>query len=149
MTGEDAGPLRLGAVAALVGLDLAASRAADAWIGLDGEPCSENEAELIISATGAERQLAEALRGPPGGEVPEPDAEAIAALLRLAAGSPSGAVLAVGLRQKFLVPDDSWHAPARDECAVAFAELYRALALPALAVGAAGRAEVLLDGLCR
>lgn len=65
MSGQDAGALRLSAVAALVHLDLEASRAADGGIGLDGEPYSENEAELIASATGAERQLAEALRGPP------------------------------------------------------------------------------------
>jgi len=72
MTGGDAGPLRLAAVAALVGLDLAASRDADAWIGLHGEPCSENEAELIISATGAERQLTEALPARRAGRYPNP-----------------------------------------------------------------------------
>ena len=42
MSGGDAGGLRLSAVAALVDLDLEASRAADAWISLDGEPCRDN-----------------------------------------------------------------------------------------------------------
>ncbi len=149
MSGGDAGALRLSAVAALVDLDLAASRAADAWIGLDGEPCSENEAELIVSATGAERRLAEALHGPPVTEVAEPKAAAIAGLLRLAADSPLAPALAAGLLQRFLIPDDSRHAPARDERAVAFAELYRMLALPGMPAGAAGRAVVLLDGLDR
>ncbi len=145
MTGEGEGPLRLCAVAALMDLDLGASREADAWIGLDGEPCSEIEAELSVSATGAERRLAEALRGSPGMELPEPDAGAIAALLRLADGSPQATVLAVGLLQKFLIPDDSWHAPARDERAAAFAELYRRLALPGMAADATERAVVRLD----
>jgi len=145
MTGENAGPARLDAVAALVDLDLGASREADAWIGLDGEPCSANEAELIISATGEERRLAEALRGPPGMEMLEPDAEAIAGLLRLAADSPPAPVLAADLMH--LIPDDSQHAAARDERSAAFAELYRTLALPGMSVDEAERAMVLLEGL--
>jgi len=146
MTSEDDGSLRLGAVAALVDLDLAASRAAQAWIGLDGLPCSQNETELIISATGEEQRLAEALRGPRGMEMPEPDAEAIAGLLRLADGPPAP-VLAVGLLQKFLIPDDSRQAPARDDRIAAFAELYRTLALPRMAAGDADRAVALLEGV--
>jgi len=147
MSGGDAGALQLSAVAALVDLDLEASRAADAWIGLDGEPCSENEAELIVTATGAERRLAEALRGPPVAEVAEPDAPTVAGLLRLAADSPRAPTLAAGLLQKFLIPDDSRHAPARDERAAAFADLYRMLALPGMSADAAGRAVALLDDL--
>lgn len=147
MTGDYEGPLRLCAVAALMDLDLAASREADAWIGLDGEPCSENEAELIVGATAEERRLAEALRGSPGMELPEPDAEAIAALLRLADDSPQATILAAGLLQKFLIPDDSWQAPARDEHAAAFTELYRKLALPGMAADATERAVVQLDNL--
>ncbi|HEX2321765.1 MAG TPA: hypothetical protein VHJ18_22525 [Streptosporangiaceae bacterium] len=147
MSGGDAGALRLSAVAALVDLDLEASRAADAWISLDGEPCSEDEAELIVSATGTERRLAEALRGPPGTEVAEPEAVAMAGLVRLAADSPPAPALAVGLLQKFLIPDDSLPAPARDERAATFSELYRMLALPGMPADAAGRAVVLLDDL--
>jgi hypothetical protein len=147
MTSEDHGPLRLGAVAALVDLDLGASRAAQEWIGLDGEPCSQNETELIISATGDEQRLAEALRGPGGMEMPEPDAETIAGLLRLAEGSPPAPALATGLLQKFLIPDDSRHAPARDDRAAEFAELYRTLALPRMAAAAADRAVALLGGV--
>ena len=146
MTGDDDG-LRLSAVAALVDLDPVASRESDAWIGLDGEPCSENEAELIIGATGEEQRLALALRGAPGMEVPEPDAEAIAGLLRLAEASPLAPVLAVGLCQKFLIPDDSWYSPAREERAGAFAELYRRLALPGMTADATEQAVVLLGGL--
>jgi hypothetical protein len=149
MSAQDAGAPRLSAVAALVDLDLEASRTADAWIGLEGEPCSENEAELIVTATGAERQLAEALRGPPVTEMAQADAAAIAGLLRLAADSPAAPAFATGLLQKFLIPDDSRHAPARDERATAFAELYRMLALPGMAAGAAVRAVALLDGLAR
>jgi hypothetical protein len=147
MSDGDADALRLSAVAALVDVDLEASRAADAWIGLDGEPCSEDEAELIVTAAGAERGLAEALRGPPVAEAAEPEATAIAGLLRLAADSPQAPALAAGLLQKFLIPDDSRHAPARDEPAATFAELYRMLALPGMPAGAAGRAAALLDGL--
>lgn len=147
MTGENEGPLRLCAVASLMDLDLGASREAGAWIGLDGEPCSENEAELIVSATSEEGRLAEALRGSPGSELPEPDAEAIAALLRLADGLPQATIFASGLLQKFLIPDDSWPAPARDERAAAFAELYRTLALPGMAADATERAAVQLDDL--
>lgn len=147
MSGEDERPLRLCAVAALMGLDLGASRQADAWIGLDGEPCSETEAELVVSASGAERRLAEALRGSPGRQLPDPDAEVIAALLRLADSSPQATVLGVGLLQKFLVPDDSWHAPAREERAAEFAELYRRLALPGMAADAAEQAAVQLHHL--
>lgn len=147
MTGEDDGPLRLSAVAALVDLDPVASREADVSIGLEGEPYSENEAELVISATVDEWLLAQALRGPPGMEVPEPDEEAIAGLLRLAEASPQASVLAVGLCQKFLIPDDSWQAPACSECPAEFAELYRRLALPGMAADATEQAMVLLDGL--
>jgi hypothetical protein len=149
MSGGNAGAPRLNAVAALVDLDLEASRAADAWIDLDGEPCSENETELIVTAAGAERRLAEALRGPPATEVAGPDAAAIAGLLRLAADSPTEPALAAGLLQKFLIPDDSWQAPARDERATVFADLYRILALPGMPADAADRAVVLLADLGR
>jgi hypothetical protein len=148
MTSEDDRPLRLGAVAALVDLDPVASREADAWIGLEGQLYSEDEAELVSTATVDEWLLAEALRGPPGLELPEPDEEAIAGLLRLAEASPQASVLAIGLCQKFLIPDDSWHAPARSECAAEFAELYRNLALPGMEVTATEQATVLLGGLC-
>lgn len=147
MASDNDCPMRLSAVAALVDLDPAASREADAWIGLDGEPCSDNEAELIIGATCEERRLAEALQGSPGTEVPEPDAVTIAALLRLAEGSPLARVLSVGLCQKFLIPDDSHYAPARYERAAAFAELYRRLALPSMTTDATGQAVELLDSL--
>jgi len=148
MTSGDDRPLRLGAVAALVDLDPVASREADTWIGLEGEPYGENEAELVTTATVAEWLLAEALRGPPGLEVPAPDEEAIAGLLRLAEASPQAYVLAIGLCQKFLIPDDSWHAPARNECAAEFAELYRNLALPGMEAAASEQAVALLGGLC-
>jgi hypothetical protein len=68
-------------------------------------------------------------------------------LLRLAADSPLAPSLAAGLLQKFLIPDDSRHAPAQDERAAAFAELHRMLALPGMPADAAGRAVMLLDGL--
>lgn len=147
MTSAEGRPLRLSAVAALVDLDPVASREANAWVGLEGEPFSEKEAELVVSATVEEWLLAEALQGSPGTEVPVPAEEAMAGLLRLAEASPQAPVLAVGLCQKFLIPDDSWHAPARGECASAFADLYRTLALPGMATDATERAVVLLHGL--
>lgn len=147
MTCEEGRPLRLNAVAALVDLDPMASREADTWVGLEGEPYSEHEADLVVSATVDEWLLAEALRGSPGTEVPVPKEEAIAGLLRLAAAAPRAPVLAVGLCQKFLIPDDSWHAPARSECTSAFADLYRTLALPGMAADATEQAMVLLHGL--
>lgn len=130
MSAGNGGQLRLAAVAALV-----------------GERSSDSEAELITSATSNERRLAEALRGQPGQQVPEPEAEAMAGLLRLASESPSAAQLASGLLQGFLIPDDSVHAQAREQAGPAFADLYRTLALPGMAAGAADQAEVLLDGL--
>lgn len=147
MTSEEGRPLRLSAVAALVALDPVASHEANACVGLEGNPFNENEAHLVVSATAEEWLLADALRGFPGAEVPVPDEEAIAGLLRLAEGSPQAPVLAVSLCQKFLIPDDSWHAPARGECASAFADLYRTLALPGMPPNAAEQAMVLLHGL--
>ena len=149
MTGDDGGALRLDAVAALIDLDLAASREANAWIGIDGEPCSDNEAELITSAASGERQLADALRGPHGYGVPESDAEAIAGLLRLVGGADVADRLCTGLRQAFLIPDDSQHAPAREDRTATFAGLYIRLALPGLSGGAAERARALLAELDR
>jgi hypothetical protein len=148
MTSEEDRPPRLGAVAALVDLDPVASREANAWIGLEGQQYSENEAELVMSATAGEWLLADALRGPPGMEVPEPDEEAIARLLRLAESSPQASVLAIGLCQKFLIPDDSWYAPACSECAAEFADLYRTLALPGMPAEATEQAMALLHDLC-
>jgi hypothetical protein len=128
MSAGNGGQLRLAAVAALVGRD-------------------DSEAELVTSATSNERRLAEALRGPAGRQVPEADAEAIAGLLRLASESPSAAGFAAGLQQGFLLPDDSVHSQARDQADAAFADLYRRLALPEMASGAADRAVALLDSL--
>ncbi len=147
MTSEYDRPLRLSAVAALVDLDPVASSEADAWIGLEGEPYGENETELVTTATVDEWLLAEALKGSPDMVVPEPDEEAIAGLLRLAEASPQASALAIGLCQKFLIPDDSWHAPARAECPSAFAELYRRLALPGMAADTTEQAVLLLEGL--
>src|SRR5215469_17958858 len=142
MTGAD--DLRVSAVASLEDLDQMASGEADALIGLDGEPCSDNEAALITSATSIEHRLAEALRGPPASLTPESDAEAIAGLLRLAAGAGAEARLSVSLGHAFLIPDDSRDPLAREERAATFCDLYRRLALPGLAGEAQGRADELL-----
>jgi hypothetical protein len=125
------GALRLIVIAALVGYDAPGSRAADCWVHADGTPYSAADAELIETATASEWQLARALRGGHD-ETCDPDATALSELLRLADGTPLADVLAVGLRQVFLLPDDSWHAPAREERTSAFADLYRRLALPAI-----------------
>lgn len=93
-----------------------------------------------------ELSLAEALRGPAGQPADEA-ARAIAELLRLADGTAAAGPLAVGLRQAFLIPDDSQHAPAREERTAAFADVYRRLALPELAGAARDRANTLLGTL--
>ncbi len=138
MTAGEERAERLDAVAALIDLDLAASRQADAWIGLDGEPCSDNEAELITSATTSERALAEGIRGAHG-EMDEEDSEAIAALLRLAAGSPVASTLLLRLREEFLGTEP-------DDRAAVFAAVYQRLAA-SLDDDARKRAAELLDGL--
>jgi hypothetical protein len=122
------GAVRLSVVAALVG---------------SGAPAAH--------ATADECRLAEALHGTPGGPggAPEPDAPAIAELLRLAEGSPSSGSFAVGLRQAFLIPDDSWHAVAREDAAAAFADIYRRLALPGLSGEAGSRAQAILRKVAR
>ena len=122
------GPVRLSVVAALVG-----------------------SGATTADATADECRLAEALHGTPGGPggAPEPDAPAIAELLRLAEGSPSSGSFAVGLRQAFLIPDDSWHALAREDAAAAFADIYRRLALPGLSGEAGSRALAILRKVAR
>lgn len=102
-------------------------------------------------ATADESRLADALRGGPGepGGAPGPDPPAVADLLRLADGTPSSASFAVGLRQAFLIPDDSRHAPARDDAAAAFADVYRRLALPGLSGENGSRALAILRKVAR
>ncbi len=117
--------LRLGIVAALVGDD------------------PQGQAD---SAASDELSLAQGLRGPAGQSADEA-ARAIAELLGLADGTAAAGALAVGLRQAFLIPDDSQHAPAREERTAAFADVYRRLALPELAGAARDRAHALLGAL--
>lgn len=140
MTDEsaDSGPERLDTLAALISYDPVASREADAWIGLNCEPCSDNEARLITGATDGEWLLAEAIRGTTG--LYEPDAEAIAGLLRLAAGSPIAGLLRLGLREAYLDGEPG------DRAAV-FADIYQRLVLPGLEGDVKERAAALLDGL--
>jgi hypothetical protein len=97
-------------------------------------------------ATADESRLAEAIRSAPGepGGGPGPDAPALADLLRLAEGTPSSGSFAVGLRQAFLIPDDSRHALAREDAAAAFADVYRRLALPGLSGESGSRALAIL-----
>ena len=129
--GDATDQLRLGVVAALVGDD---AGPAQLETGLAGPAASD------------ERPLAEALRGS-SGEPADQAARAIADLLRLADGTAAAGTLAVGLRQVFLLPDDSRHAQARDERTTAFADVYRRLALPELAGAARDRAHSLLGTL--
>lgn len=97
-------------------------------------------------ATADESRLAEAIGSAPGdpGGSPGPDAPALADLLRLAEGTPSSGSFAVGLRQAFLIPDDSRHALAREDAAAAFADVYRRLALPGLSGESGSRALAIL-----
>jgi hypothetical protein len=97
-------------------------------------------------ATADESRLAGALAVPPGelGGAPVPEAAAVADLLLLAEGTPSSAAFVTGLQQAFLIPDDSWHAPAREQGTAAFADVYRRLALPGMSGEAGSRAVAIL-----
>jgi hypothetical protein len=114
----------LEAVAALLSSDQAASSVAGVWIALNGEPFSPGDAELIDWATDQEWELAAALRGGRG-DLSELDAEAIAGLLRLAAGADRAGPLRVGLRREFIDDDP-------DDRAAAFARLFRRRVMPGL-----------------
>jgi hypothetical protein len=102
-------------------------------------------------ATADESRLADALRGAPGepGVEPGPEAPALADLLRLAAGTPSSGAFAVGLRQAFLIPDDSRHALARDDAPAVFADIYRRLALPGMSGESGSQAQAILRKVAR
>jgi hypothetical protein len=146
MRGAYEGPERLPVVAALIDCDKVASRAADSWVHTDGQPYSPQESEMIDSASADERQLAEGLRGG-SARAADPDGPMIAGLLRLADGTDLAPLLRAGLRQMFLIPDDSWHAAAREDRTAEFAGLYRRLALPGLGEDARQRADTLLAGI--
>lgn len=118
------GQPRLDAVAALLSLDQAASTITGAWTALNGEQFAAREAALIDGATDEEWDIAAAVRGARG-DLSELDAEAVAGLLRLAAGTTHAPSLLIGLRQQFIdgEPDDR---------GAAFAELFKRLAMPGL-----------------
>jgi hypothetical protein len=102
-------------------------------------------------ATADESRLADALGGAPGepGGASGPDAPALADLLRLADGTPSSGAFVTGLQQTFLIPDDSRHAPAREDTTAAFSDLYRRLAMPGLSGEAGSRALAILRKVAR
>jgi hypothetical protein len=137
---------RLDVVAALLTYDAARSDEADAWVRADGTPLGDAEQNLIGSATDEEWALAEGLLGGPD-VVSDPDAPAMAALLRLASGTDVASLLRAGLRQAFLHPDGSGEALEPGERTAAFAGLFRTLALPALNAAAREMAGPLLDAL--
>jgi hypothetical protein len=110
----------------------------------------ETEAATALTgrATCDERRLAEALYGEPEG-TPRPEAPAVCELLRLAEGASTADTLVVGLRQAFLIPDDSWPPPAREHRTDAFADVYRRLAVPGLSGESGARAQAILHQLTR
>jgi hypothetical protein len=136
---------RLEVIAALLSYDSPRSDEADAWVRADGTPLSAAEQDLIRSATDEEWALAEGLAGGPE-PVSDPDADAIADLLRLASGTDAAPLLRAGLRQAFLRPDGSGRGIAQERTAV-FAERYRQLALPGIGGEARKQAEDLLAEL--
>jgi hypothetical protein len=104
------------------------------------------ESAATATATPAERALAQALRG--DGQADEPPADhIIAELLLLADDGPAASKLATGLSQAFLLPDDSKAALAHPERRVAFADLYRGLALHQLNNQVRNKAAAILRGL--
>ena len=124
MTQDRNGQPRLDAVAALLSLDQAASSVTGQWTALNGEPFSASDATLIDWATDEEWDIVAAVRGARG-DLSELDAEAIADLLRLAAGTTRATQLQAGLREEFIdyEPDDH---------AAAFAELFMRRVMPGL-----------------
>ena len=123
---EHSEPVRLDIVAALVETDAATA--------------------LAGQATCDERRLAEALCGE-SEEALGPEAPALSELLRLAEGAPTADAFVVGLRQAFLIPDDSWPPPACGHPADAFADVYRRLALGGLPGESGVRAQAILHQL--
>src|SRR5260221_7300955 len=98
---------------------------------LDDGPLSDAEQDLIRAATGEEWALAEGLAGAPE-PVADPEAPAIASLLRLASGTDVVSLLRARLREMFAPPGESRRAMDRERRSCAFAELYRTSALPGL-----------------
>jgi hypothetical protein len=124
MTHDGNGLTRMTAVAALLSLDQAASAITGAWTTLSGRQFSASEATLIDWATDEEWDIAAAIRGARG-DLSELDAEAVAGLLRLAAGTADAAMLLTGLRQHFI--DDE-----PDDRGAAFAQLFERVVMPSL-----------------
>jgi hypothetical protein len=131
MTQDTDGRPRLDVIAALLSLDQAASTVTGAWTALDGEQFSASDAALIDWATDEEWDIAAAVRGARG-ELSELDAEAVAGLLRIAAGTTRARLLLTGLYQEFIQDDP-------DDRGATFAELFEGLIMPGL-VGADRRA---------
>jgi hypothetical protein len=137
MTDDYDGPLRMDVLAALVSLDVDASRTAVAWTGADGTPYTAAETDLIDGANDDEWEVAGQLRV-------SPDPAAVARLLGVAAGSQTAVLLSSALREAFQPLDDESVIPAGQRSA-RFAGLFRALALPGLDNGAREQAAAILD----
>jgi hypothetical protein len=124
MTHDGNGLTRMAAVAALLSLDQAASAITGAWTALSGKQFSASDAALIDWATDEEWDIAGAIRGARG-DLSELDAEVVAGLLRLAAGTADAATLLIGIRQHFIDDDP-------DDRGAAFAQLFERLVMPGL-----------------
>jgi hypothetical protein len=135
-TSTDPGPERLDVLAALVEFDANRSDIADFWTHADGRPYADAEAALITSASLGEWALADALRGGPD-QAPDKDSAALAALLRLTANTSGAVPFSQGLREAFL---DGQPVDRVAECA----DVFRRLALPALALDDKRRANAIL-----
>jgi hypothetical protein len=107
---------------------------------ISGPTCSTMTTSQPANATGTERALAEALCGggrrdqEPRDQKPAPRSHepVLAELLLLADDLPESDELATALSETFLSPDDSAPVAARPDRALAFADLYRRLALAQL-----------------
>ena len=137
---------RLDVMAALLSYGAPRSDEADAWVDGDRAPLSEAEHDRIRSATDGEWALAVDLAGGPE-PASDPGAPVIADLLRLASRSGAASLLRAGLRQAFLLPDDSADGMDREERTDMFTELYKTLALPGLSADARALAGRLLGTL--
>jgi hypothetical protein len=141
-------PPRLAVVAAIIeGGEVSHGPLASA-ARLGDEIHSKARSATAATATAAEQALAQALQD--SGQCDEPSTDhAIAELLLLADDGPEAGMLAIGLSQTFLLPDDSKALLAREERRSAFADLYRRLALHQLNSQVRNKAAAILCRLRR
>jgi len=108
-----------------------------------------SDSRAAASATPAEKELAQVLRGGQGQGASVDGDSAMAELLILADEVSQADELATGLSQAFLLPDHSEPATTRSERRSAFADLYHRFALHQLSSQVRNKAAAILALLSR